>query len=142
MLGGTAYPLDGGEPYEADVSAIPRPFSIPVGESWGIPLFALCDGLGANCEWDEAAGVAAASFRDTTLTFTLGSNTVQVDDLWNHDISEWPSAPVYRDGELWVYGDGLFRTVWSIGMRPVADRENPFIREDSSGVRTSWIVNP
>ena len=142
VLGGTAYPLDGGESYEVDVSAIPRPFSIPAGESGSIPLFALCDGLGADCSWDEATGVAVVSFRDTTLTFTADSKTVQVDGPWNWDTSEENAAPVYRDGELWVNADGLFRTVWSIGMRPIKDWENPFIREDSSAVHTSWIVNP
>lgn len=100
VLGGMAYPLDGGDPYEVDVSGIPQPFAIPIGEEleqsrggWYIPLFALCEGLGVDCQWDEAAGVAVASFRDTTLTFTVGSKTVQVNGPWNWDFSLFPSCP-------------------------------------------------
>lgn len=93
IFGGMAYPLDGSEPYEVDISTLPQPFIIPLGEptprgNWLVPLFALCDGLGADCQWDEAAGVAVASFRDTTLTFTVGSTAVQTGDQesWNTDL--------------------------------------------------------
>ena len=148
VLGGTAYPLDGSAPYEVDISGIPQPFVIPLGEEasrgyWSVPLFALCEGLGADCRWDKAAGVAVASFRDTTLTFTAGSKTVQVDGPWNWDTSEEDAAPVYQDGELWVDAMPLFRTVWSINMTvALEDWENPQRRDDGSAIFTSWLVNP
>lgn len=153
VLGGMAYPLSGGEPYEVDVSGIPLPFAIPKGERffWEgdefgdeyVPLFALCDGLGADYRWDEAAGVAVAIFRDVTLTFTVGSETVQVDDSGASDTFEAHAAPVYRDGELWVDGKRLFRALWDVDLHPaVGERERPQKAEDGSGLFTSWIVSP
>lgn len=148
VLGGTAYPLDGGDPYEVDTSAIPQPFVIPMGEQasrgyWFIPLFALCDGLGADCRWDEATGVAVASFRDTTVTFTVGSKTVQVDGPQSWNASEEGDAPAYRDGELWVDGKILLRTAWSIELTAaIEDRRNVQKAEDGSAIFTSWIVDP
>ena len=148
IFGGTAYPLDGGEPYEADVSAIPRPFLLPLGEqtpegSWTVPLSALCGGLGADYQWDETSGTAAASFRDTALTFTVGSKTVQVDGPWSWDSTEEGSAPVYRDGELWVDSAALFRTVWSIDLdASVGDWDNAQWTQNGSALFTTWVVNP
>lgn len=148
IFGGTAYPLDGGEPYEVDVSAIPRPFVVPIGDAtprgdWTVPLFALCEGLGADCEWDEAAGVATASFRDTTLTYSVGSKTVQVDGPWSWDATDEGLAPVYRDGELWIDSAPLLRTVWSIELSAaVEDWDNRQVAEDGSVALTSWVVNP
>ena len=145
VLGGMAYPVDGSEPYEADTSGLPLPFVIPVGEKtsgggWYVPLFALCGGLGADCRWDEAAGAAAASFRDTTLTFTVGSKTAAVDGAWSWNSSEGGAAAVYRDGELWVDAAPLLRTAWSIEIDP--DWGNYQKAEDGSVTFTSWIVNP
>lgn len=82
------------------------------------------------------------SFHDTTLTFTVGSKTVQVDGPWSQDTSDLRSAPVYLDSELWVYGDGLFHAAWNIDMTAIMDRENPQRKEDGSGVFTFWLVNP
>lgn len=154
VLGGTAYPLSGSEPYAVDVSGIPLPFVLPMGEASpsigenpvgepSVPLFALCDGLDADCRWDEAAGVAVAAFRGVTLTFTVGSETVQVDDLGAPDTFEAHAAPVYRDGELWVFGERLFRAGWDVNLRQaIEDWEHPQKAEDGSGVFTLWIVNP
>ena len=148
VLGGTAYPLDGGEPYEVDVSAIPQPFVLPLGEEtgagdWFIPLFALCDGLGADCQWNEELGVAVVSFRDTALTFTVGDQVTQVDGLWNWDTSKDAAAPVYEDGELWVAAAPLLRAVWSIELNAsLKDRESAEWREDGSAILTCWAVNP
>ena len=144
VLGGTAYPLDGGEPYEVDVSAIPQPFVIPIGEQtpsgdWTVPLFALCGGLGADCQWDEASGVAAATFRDITLTFTLGSKTVQIDNQGDRYMVDRDVAPVYRDGELWVD----FPLVWSIELSASnKDWESTEFTEDGLAIFTCWVVNP
>ena len=144
VLGGTAYPLDGSEPYEVDVSAIPQPFVIPLGEqtpsgNWTVPLFALCDGLGADCQWDEGSGVAAASFRDITLTFTPDSKTVQIDGQGNRDMVERDVAPTYQDGELWVD----FPLVWSIQLKAaMEDWDSAEFSEDGLAIFTCWVVNP
>lgn len=154
VLGDTAYPLDGGAPYEVDISAIPRPFAVPIGEKlpegyWSVPLFAVCEGLGAGCQWDEAAGVAVAAFRDATLTFTLGSKTVQADGQWNLDSGRWTTdsfetdaAPVYRDGELWVDGTRLFLLAWSVDLDAACSDDAPPRDEDGFAIFDSLLVKP
>ena len=143
-----AYPLDGGEPYEVDVSAIPQPFVISLGEQtpegdWFIPLFALCEGLGVDCRWDETAGVAVVSFRDTTVTFTVGDKAIQVDGQWNWNTTEVDAAPAYQNGELWVDAVALLRTAWSIHLdAAIGDRDSIQKTEDGSVIFTSWVVNP
>ena len=155
ILGGTAYPLDGGDPYAVDLSAIPPPFSVPIGEKlpqgggWYVPLFAVCEGLGADCQWDEASGVAAVSFRDVTLTFTLGSKTVRAEGRWNLDSGRWTTdsfeagaAPVYRDGELWVDGERLFLLAWSVNLDAAYEDDEPPRAEDGFAIFDSLLVKP
>lgn len=148
IFGDMAYPLDGSEPYEVDIDTLLQSFVIPSGglapgRERTVPLFALCDGLGADCQWDETTGVAVASFRDTTLTFTVGSTTVQVDGQWSRDSFERDAAPVYWDGELWVDAASLFRSAWKVGLQAtVEDLENSQIGEDGSVIFTSWLVTP
>lgn len=143
---GTAYPLDGGEPYEVDMSSFVRPFTIPLGElleespDFSVPLFALCDGLGIPCEWDEETGVASAAYRGVTLTFTLGSSLVQ------RDVEDWEpwemdAAPVYRDGELWVDAVTVIRGCWDVEL--VAAFENSWANGFSADdTWTDWVVIP
>ena len=77
------------------------------------------------------------------MTFTVGSETVQVDDSGASDTFEAHAAPVYRDGELWVDGTRLFRARWDVNLHPaIEDREHLQKREDGSAVFTSWLVNP
>ena len=116
--------LDGGAPYEVDLSGYPLPFSIPIEPmeefpSFSFPLFALCDGLGASCRWDARAGTVAVSFRGVTATFTLGSKTVLLEGA-GRDSGDMGAAPVYRDGDLWV-SDGIYLNLsgaWKISLRP------------------------
>lgn len=87
--------------------------------------------------------MAAASFRDTTVTFTVGSKTVQVDGPWSWNLSKGDAAPVYQDGELWVDAAVLLRTVWSVNLNAaIEDWDNVQIAEDKSAIFTSWVVNP
>ena len=148
VFGGTAYPLDGGESYEVDMSSFTRPFPIPLGElledspDFSVPLFALCDGLGASCEWDGEAGVARAAYRGVTLSFTLGSRTVRVDSM-DGAASEIESAavPVYRDGELWVDGARGIRGCWDVEL--TAARENVWADGfTADNTWTRWVVIP
>lgn len=148
---GMAYPLDGGEPYEVDVSAIPRPFVIPAGElldglNPSVPLFALCEGLGADLAWDAETGVATAAFRGVPITFTAGSKAVQCEAIpqgWNAHSMD--AAAAYQDGELWLdaSGYGLFNLAWGVELEAAMDGlENRQVREDGSVVPTSWVVIP
>lgn len=141
---GAAYPLDGGEPYEVDMSGFIRPFTVPVGAlledspDFSVPLFALCDGLGASYEWDEAAGTAAATYCGKTMTFTLGSDLVQ------RDVEEWgpwemDAAPVYQDGELWVDASACIRGYWDVEL--VAASENLWANGFGGGW-TDWVIIP
>ena len=148
---GMAYPLGGGDPYEVDVSGIPRPFAIPAGELLdgydpSVPLFALCEGLGADLAWDEETGVATATFRGVPVTFTVGSKAVQCEAIpqgWNAHSMD--AAAVYQDGELWLdaSGYGLFNIAWGVELEAATDDwENRQVREDHSVVFTSWVVIP
>lgn len=143
---GTAYPMAGGEPYPVDMSGFVRPFTIPVGEyleespDFSVPLFALCDGLGADCRWDEGTGTATATYRGVTMTFTLGSRTVQVDGMgW--DETETTAAPVYRDGELWVDAVSDIRGCWDLGLIAAFENSwaNGFAPDETW---TDWVVIP
>lgn len=148
IFGDMAYPLDGSEPYEVDIDALLQTFVIPggglaPGGERTVPLFALCDGLGADCQWDETTGVAMASFRNITLTFTVGSTAVQVDGQWGRDSFEGNTAPVCWGDELWVDAASLFRSAWKVGLQAtVEDLENSQIGEDGSVIFTSWLVTP
>ncbi len=132
---GMAYPLDGGAPYEVDLSGYPLPFSIPIEPmkefpSFSFPLFALCDGLGASCRWDVRAGTVAVSFRGVTATFTLGSKTVLLEGA-GRDSGDMGAAPVYRDGDLWV-SDGIYLDLsgaWKISLRPSPPDKETFLEQ-------------
>lgn len=106
IFGDTAYPLDGGAPYPYDASGLPFPFFVPSGEEdTGVPLDALCEGLGASYTWDEATRTATASYRGVTLTFADGTDTVLVDD--GADYYGMQDPAVFRDGTLLVSIPGL-----------------------------------
>lgn len=124
----TAYPLDGGEPYEVDTSEIPRPFAVPAGEQLegegnpSMPLFAVCSGLGIPYDWDEETGTLTAAFRDVTMTFTVGSNIIALDGAVN-EAEELYSAPVFQDGELWADAYGGLHNNWNVRAGRVEDKE-------------------
>ncbi len=145
---GTAYPLDGSEPYEVDMTGFVQPFTVPVGNLLGdsadfsVPLFALCDGLGASYEWDEAAGTVSAAYRGRTLTFALDSKLVQR-DVEGWEPWEMYAAPVYQDGELWVDASVLIRSAWDIELTSAIDSwETRQTAEDGLVSFTSWVVIP
>lgn len=151
---GMAYPLDGGDPYEVDMSGFVRPFAIPVGDlledspDFSVPLFALCDGLGASYTWDETAGTVSAVYRGRTVTFTLGSKLVQ-QDVEGREPWEMHAAPMYQDGELWVDASILIRGAWDIELVSASNNRETlpvtenFLLEGNDLVSfTSWVVIP
>lgn len=146
VFDGAAYSLDGGEPYEVDMSSFTQPFPIRLGElledspDFSVPLFALCDGLGASCEWDGEAGVARAAYRGAAMTFTLGSRLVQR-GTEDGEPFEMDAAPVYRDGELWVDAASLVRGCWDVEL--TAARENVWADGfTADNTWTRWVVIP
>lgn len=142
---GMAYPLDGGEPYEVDMSGFVRPFTAPIGAEqadspdFSVPLFALCDGLGASCQWDEAAGTASATYDGKTMAFSLDSNLIQR-DLEGCEPWEMHSAPVYQDGELWVDASVCIRAYWNVEL--IAAFENSWAGITEGTSWTDWVVIP
>jgi len=146
---GTAYPLDGRDPYAVDMSGYIRPFTVPIGEILGdsadfsVPFFALCDALGIPYSWDEEAGTASATRNGVTLTFTRGSAVMGMKGPDFEDPQrQLDAASVYRDGELWVDACWAFRGCWELGM--ISAFGNVFaddgITENTAW--TDWVVVP
>ena len=88
ILGDTEFPLDGSAPFPAKVDEKLYPFEIgllrypvlDVGErNYVADVADLCQKLGAEYAWDEAAGTATATYRGVTITLTAGSATALVD---------------------------------------------------------------
>ena len=82
ILGDTEFPLDGSAPFPAEVDEKLYPFEIgllrypvlDVGErNYVADVADLCQKLGAEYAWDEAAGTATATYRGVTITLTAGS---------------------------------------------------------------------
>jgi len=143
---GTAYPLDGGEPYEVDTSGLPSPFTIPVGEelpggqNLSVPLFALCEGLGIPCEWDGERAVMR--YRDVEVTVTAGSDVVPLKGA-SQDADTLFAPAVYRDGELWADFYPIASTWWSLTMQHA--KENEWTGLETEGPRKGaayWLVTP
>ena len=87
ILGDTEFPLDGSAPFPAEVDEKLYPFEIgllrypvlDVGErNYVADVADLCQKLGAEYAWDEAAGTATATYRGVTITLTAGSATALV----------------------------------------------------------------
>ena len=114
VFDGTAYPLDGGAPYAMAVDPRLYPFQLPLmdrlseGSGLALPLEALCEALGASCNWDEGTQTAVCSYRDTTLAITVGSTTILV----NGAPVTVEDAPALQDGTLAVSYDTVER--WGI----------------------------
>lgn len=143
---GMAYPLDGRDPYAVDMSGYIRPFTVPTGAVLGdsadfsVPFFALCNALNIPFEWDEETGMAAATHKGFTLTFTRDSAVMGIKGPSFEDPQcELEGASVYQDGELWVDASSTFRGCWELCMTPAFG--NVFadggITED-----TAWVVVP
>lgn len=106
VLWGKEYPLDGGAPRVVEVDPHLLPFTLPLlaplnkEVGYSIPVRALMEGLGGTCTWDNAAGTATLTYRDTTLVLTPGSTTALV----NGQSTELDAAPRILDGALCASG--------------------------------------
>ena len=135
---GTAYPLDGGEPYAVDTSDLPVPFQLPLqerlqeGGAYAVPVRALCEGLGASCVWDNATRSVTMTFRDVTIVLTTGSTYALV----NGEAVTLPNAPVIRENRMDADCQ-LFCDVWSLDL--CAAMEN---RDQGLDQRVAWVVIP
>ena len=82
LLGNMEFPLDGSDPFPADVPENLYPFTcteIIPGENhfFRFPVEELCQKLGADYQWDETTQTATATYRGVTLTMTVGESCYQ-----------------------------------------------------------------
>lgn len=135
ILFGREYPLDGSEPFDVTVDEKLYPFQIPLMDrlsedsGYGVPVRALCEGLGGTCVWDNATKTAVCTYRDVTVTLTLGSGTALV----NGEPVALENPPANQDGSLAV-NCGVFLDAWQIQMAAVAD--------ESGSEHVAWVVTP
>lgn len=83
ILGDMEFPLDGSDPFPADVPENLCPFTcteIIPGENhfFRFPVEELCQKLGADYRWDASTQTATATYRGVTLTMTVGESCFQV----------------------------------------------------------------
>lgn len=135
---GRAYPLDGGDPYEVDVSGLPEPFKLTLMDrltedgGYALPVRALCDALGATCEWDENSRSASMTFRGVTIVLTEGETTALV----NGKTVELAEAPAIQDGSLAADCD-IFVEYWLLDMYAAMEDWSAGLTD-----RVAWIVVP
>ena len=135
VFDGTAYPLDGGEPYPVEVPSSLLPFRLPLMDrlsedaGYSLSVQALCRALGASCVWDEDARTAVCTYRDTTISLTVGAGTALVD---GQEVA-LQAPPALRDGDL-AAGCQVFSDAWGL------DCFCPFSPDGTS--RDGWIVIP
>ncbi len=141
ILGDTEFPLDGSEPFPAEVDETLAPFELDLlryrlsedeVRNYVADVAELCRNLGAEYSWDEETGTASASYRGETITLTAGSSTVLVDgepvELWTDCVREDGSEqrvelPVLEEnGILSAYIDAF--DSWDLGLDVNAEREN------------------
>ena len=138
VFNGMAYPLDGGRPEKVEVDPALYPFQIPLMESLGdggghgVPVRALCEGLGVECIWDNEAQTATMTYRGVTIVLTPGSTTALV----NGQPVEMYDAPAVQDGKLAAECQ-VFMDAWQLDMSAAYEDGNA---EDAQ--RVAWLVIP
>ena len=138
VFNGVAYPLDGGRPEKVEGDPALYPFQLPLMESLGdggghgVPVRALCEGLGVECIWDNEAQTATMTYRGVTIVLTPGSTTALV----NGQPVEMYDAPAVQDGKLAAECQ-VFTDAWQLDMSAAYEDGNA---EDAQ--RVAWLVIP
>ena len=134
VFDGTAYPLDGGEPYAVEIDPKLYPFQIPLMDpiteegGFALPVEDLCRALGASYEWTEDNQTATCTYRDTTIILTVGSSTVLVN-----------GEPVDLDEPV-VLRDGILGVSWKLSELWGLDATAAY--NETQTERTCWVVIP
>lgn len=134
VFDGTAYPLDGGEPYAVEVDPKLYPFYLPLMDpiteegGYALPVEDLCLALGASYEWKEDTQTATCTYRDTTIVLTVGSSTVLVN-----------GEPVDLDEPV-VLQDGILGVSWKLSELWGLDATAAY--NETQTERTCWVVIP
>ena len=158
ILGDTEFPLDGSAPFPAEVDEKLYPFEIgllrypvlDVGErNYVADVADLCQKLGAEYAWDEAAGTATATYRGVTITLTAGSATALVDgeamelytDYTLEDGTEQRvELPVLEEDGTVSALITAFTQSWSLDTE--VEREDVGSGTDSYSVPAGFVIHP
>ena len=118
ILGDMEFPLDGAKPFPAEIDEHLYPFQTellryPVQDeerNYIADVEALCQGLGADYQWDEQTKTVTAAYRGVTVSLTVGSATalvngepVEITTTVNGESGEdvlVPMPVVERDGKV------------------------------------------
>lgn len=140
IYGYTEFPVDGSDPFPADVPKNLYPFTcteIIPGENrpFCFPVEELCQKLGADYRWDESTQTATATYRGVTLTMTVGESCYQVNGETVELSYEVRSDPISPDSDYKVYPqyisleDGVLTAPvnvldhWSLDYPPLKDTD-------------------
>lgn len=108
ILGDMEFPLDGSDPFPADVPENLYPFTcteIIPGENhfFRFPVEELCQKLGADYRWDASTQTATATYRGVTLTMTVGESCFQVNGETIELSYKVRVDPTSKDSDYQVY---------------------------------------
>lgn len=140
ILGDMEFPLDGSDPFPADVPENLYPFTcteIIPGENhfFRFPVEELCQKLGANYRWDASTQTATATYRGVTLTMTVGESCYQVNGETIELSYKVRTDPTSKDSDYNVYPqyisleDGVLTAPvnvldhWSLDYPPLKDAD-------------------
>lgn len=135
IVEGTAYPMDGSATYPVTVDPKLAPFRMPLlpgahrNGPYLLPAQVLCGNLGAAYQWDERAQTATLSYRDITLSVTLGSKTMGMDG----EVIDLDYPPVLREGALYLDPIPVFE-LWRLVTRMEFSGE--------ASIPRAWIITP
>lgn len=137
IYGYTEFPVDGSPSFPAGLPENFYPFScteiISEGEYsyFRFPVEELCQKLGVDYQWDEATQTATATYRDVTLTMTVGQSSYQRNgetvelilgnyyDETRPDYQEFPQYISIEDGVLTA--PVVLLEDWSMDYPPLRD---------------------
>ncbi|MEQ2455715.1 copper amine oxidase N-terminal domain-containing protein [Flavonifractor hominis] len=130
VVWGLEYPLDGSTPRPTEEESCDTlPFSLarvnprPEGGGYLLPVRALCEGLGIDCDWDDASHTAVMTYRGITLELTWGSQTARLDGqpielslpvLVQDSTGQFHTAPDGASGTLCVEAFSELEDIWQL----------------------------
>lgn len=142
IFGDTEFPVDGSQPFPAEVDKHLYPFTVQMDVEeryyhWYLPLEAICQGLGADYTWDEETQTATATYRGVTIEATVGSTDVLVNgeaisqNLVNSDGEEVIRYVRWKNGTLYVPFEAVSDN-WSIKLDS--------LRQDGQVLETLLVI--
>ena len=140
IYGYTEFPVDGSDPFPADVPENLCPFTcteiIPgKNQFFRFPVEELCQKLGADYRWDASTQTATVTYRGVTLTMTVGESCYQVNGETVELSYEVRTGPTSKDSDYQVYPqyisleDGMLTAPvnvldhWSLDYPPLKDAD-------------------